>query len=499
MDPNHHYHGQAPPPPGPPPPGGAYYGHQPTNAPPAPGFGQPTHQHPQQAYPAYGQPSTGEASQYPNQHSQGSGQTYGQYPSQSPAGASLAYGSPMAGPSAGQQYSQAPYGGHAQPPLGQPPPAQGGPAYQQNQYQYNQQLPYAHQPQPSQYQSQYPPQQYGTHAQAPSVPPTPASWGYDLAQKAWVQPVNTASDIETLRTAMKGMGCDERALIRTLTKPEYANPWAIIQLAQDYNSRFIRHLAKDIESETRGDLETALLALTSGPLENDVRTLEKALNRAGTDEDALNDILLCRSNADLRAISAEYKRVYNKELLLEIREDVDDSLFRMYSMVLAGQRAEDAAPVLPYEIYQKVIQLHQATEGIIGANAISVAQIFTSSNGAQLHAINDAYQRKYHRSLQDVIEKEFRGDMEDALLRMLLHALDRSKSDCDRLTEPLRKTVRKDRLFINRVLTLHWDQPRLEQAKAAYRKKYGRAIGVEVKALLKGDYENLMLILLREK
>jgi len=296
---------------------------------------------------------------------------------------------------------------------------------------------------------------------------------------------------------MKGMGCDEKTLIRVFSSPQYSNPWAMAQLVQDYNSRFIRSLEDDIKSETRSGLETALLAVMRGPLGNDVHVLDKSLNRMGTDEEALMDVLLNRSNADLRAIMTEYRRVKGKDLLVDIKEDVDDTLFRLYSMILAATRAEDAAPVLPHEIDQKVTELQRATEGMIGSNAISVAQIFASSNASQINAIAEAYQRKYHRGLQDVIEKEFRGDMEDALLRMLTAGQNRARSDAFRLREAL--TKRKDRLLINRVVALYWDRPRLEAAKEAYKKRFGVALGKEVKDLLKGDLEDVLLALLGEK
>ena len=291
------------------------------------------------------------------------------------------------------------------------------------------------------------------------------------------------------------MGCDEKALIRVLTSPQYANPWAMQQLVQDYNSRFMRSLAEDIKSETRSELETALLALLRGPLGHDAYLLDKALNRMGTDEDTLMDVLLNRSNADIRAIAAEYKRTTTRDLLTDIKNDVDDALFRLCSMLLAGNRAEDAAPVLAHEIDAKVTELQRATEGMVGANAVSVAQIFASSNAAQISAMAEAYQRKYHRGLQEVIEKEFRGDMEDALLRMLTAAQNRAGADALRLREAL--TKRKDKLFINRVVSLYWDYPRLNAAKDAYRKRFGTPLAKDVKDLLKGDMEDVMLALLR--
>lgn len=331
------------------------------------------------------------------------------------------------------------------------------------------------------------------------VPTTLPTNGYDRSQRAHAQKVDTNDEVEAIRKAMKGMGCDEKALIKALTSPKYRNPWAMEQLVEDYNKRFMRDLAKDIEGETRGDFETALLALIRGPLENDARLLEKALNRAGTDEDALMYVLLNRSNADLIAIIAEYKRIHGRELLAEIKDDVNDDMYRLYSMILSAKRAEDGAPVVPHEIDQKVTELQRATEGTIGTNVISVVQVFSSCNNAQTKALSEAYQHKYHRSLRDVIQKEFHGDMEDILLTMLTSATDRARMDASQLRTPLYKTVRKDRLFIHRVLTLYRDPERLDAAKDSYKKQFGVSLAKDVKDCLSSDYEKLMLALLGEK
>lgn len=299
---------------------------------------------------------------------------------------------------------------------------------------------------------------------------------------------------------MKGMGCDERAIIKILTGPKYANPWAIQQLTQDYNKRFIRDLVKDIKSETRGDFEDALLALLRGPLEHDVYTLDKAMDRAGTDESAVADVLLGRSNADLVAIASEYRRIKGKDILGVIKEEFNEDMFRLYSMVFDVNKAEPSAPVIPHEIDAKVSEVHRATEGVIGANAISVSQIFASSNDAQINAINEAYKRKYHRDLEDVIEKEFRGDVEEALLHMLVSAKDKGRSDAEWLRSPLaRKVGVKSNHFIYRITTLYWDKNRLAAAKDAYKKRFNVTLTRDVKEFLGGDLEDFVVALVGEK
>lgn len=290
---------------------------------------------------------------------------------------------------------------------------------------------------------------------------------------------------------MKGMGTDEKAIIAVLTRIN--NPWTMQQLIRDYNQRFMRDLVKDIEKETRGGFEEACMALLRTPVDQDVIVLRKALNRAGTDEAALNDIVLCRSNADIKIIAAHYKKVNGQDLLAEIKDDVNDDLFRLYSMVLKGERAEDAAPVIPQEIDRHVTEIQRATEGQIGANAIAVAHVFTSCNGTQMRAIVTEYERKYHRKLYDVIEKEFRGDMEDVLIRMLDNAMDRASADAKLVRVPLNKTMRKDTLLINRLVRLYWDKPRLQAAKDAYKRNYKQTMADDIKEETKGDYEKLLL------
>lgn len=301
---------------------------------------------------------------------------------------------------------------------------------------------------------------------------------------------------------MKGMGCDERALIKVLTSPKYSNPWAMNRLVKDYNARFIRDLVKDIKSETRGTFEDGLVALIQGPLETDARALDKAMDRAGTDETALADVLLCRSNADIRAITKKYQEVTRKNLSNEIKSEVDETLHRLYKMVLAAERKEPGpyGQVIQHEVEKHVTELHQATEGVIGSNAISVAQIFASSDDKHIEALNAEYQRKYHRGLQDVIEKEFRGDTEDALLHMLLIGTNKARADAEWLRQPLTRGIGvKDKHFIYRITTLYWNKPRLEAAKQEYERLYRKKLVTDAKEMLGGDYEDLVVALVGGK
>ncbi|KAH9889704.1 Annexin [Xylariomycetidae sp. FL2044] len=343
---------------------------------------------------------------------------------------------------------------------------------------------------------------------SPTPTPTPAapSTGHHPEQSGWAAGVDEHGDVEAICRAMEPTGFDEKTLIRIFTSPKYASLWAMRQLVERYRQHLRRDLAKDIESWTDGYLKMTLSAMIEGPLERDVRVLIEALDGAVTDEEALNGVLLCRSNADIRAIADEYRRIRGHDLLVDIdidKDDEDDDTF--YSMVLSAQRVDEQATVKPADIDRMTSELRRLIENNVRHPdvTVAVARILTSANDAEIRAMIDSYRQKYdNASLEEAIVGAFLGSvLYDGFFHIFLHARDRAHLDARRLAQPLRKTVRDDRLFINRVVSLYWDPPRLEAAKAAYQRVFntGSSFGTAVKTLLTGGYGDLMLTLLREK
>lgn len=292
------------------------------------------------------------------------------------------------------------------PPAGQQYPGQQqAPGYEYNSQstQYDQQ--YAHQPvQQLQYRhqpngaavrihvvnlpicityllhEQQPPQQW-QQQQQPSrhnIQPTPASPGYDTTQTLMVQRIDTSADTRALRAAMLGPDCDRRALIRIFSNPKFQHPYAFQQLRNSYDDWHKRNLEEDIRGKPQGDFRDALVALIRGPLDHDVSTLDKALNQRPIDVEALMDVLLCRSNADILAITEQYRYTKGKDLLdllATMKYKFEDTVFALYCKILSTARAEDAALVNVADIDYKITALQR----IIGEDADVVAEILTSA------------------------------------------------------------------------------------------------------------------------
>lgn len=170
------------------------------------------------------------------------------------------------------------------------------------------------------------------------------------------------------RAAMKGFGTNEDRLIRALAS---VGPLEIEGLKVAYQQRHKRDLMKDVHSETSGYFREGLEAIIRGPLAQDCHVVKEAIAGAGTKESALDDVLLCRSNADMNAIKAHYQQMHRKSLESDVKGDLSAKTERMYDMVMAARREEESAPVLPQQIDTWVKDIYGATEGRTGTDQLT--------------------------------------------------------------------------------------------------------------------------------
>ncbi|KAL3461161.1 hypothetical protein BJX64DRAFT_261429 [Aspergillus heterothallicus] len=489
--------------------------------PPNPNSGYPYSQPPPpQGYPAQPYPPAS-YSQHPQQQQQ--------YPGGSPAPPASAGGYPPHSQQASPHPQQQPSHYGQQPPYGQYPPPQ------QLQYQHQPpQGPYGQAPPPGWGSTPPPPAQYGTpppphaahyappppHGQYPppqvtgghyaapppgpggygAPPPTgyppaapvpaPPSLGYDPDQRA---SGDASKEADALRKAMKGWGTDEAALIAVLAKPD---PLQMSLIRNTYMERHGRNLEKDLKSELSGDLELILLSLAAGPLGQDIAYLREALSGIGTDEVAINDVLIGRSNADLRAIKYGYVSKYSKALVDDIKSDLSGKTEKFFVMLLNAVRPERGTYFDQAAVDKDVHELHLATTAKTGTDEIGVAAVFLGASDAKLAAVAQAFEAKYHVSLEKTIKDEFSGHLEKALLAILARSRDPLKFDVETLLAivPVGGGSPDIKRLIYWVVRLHWNPPLLKQVKDALVQRTGSDFGRRIKAAVPaGDLQNAIM------
>jgi annexin A7/11 len=200
----------------------------------------------------------------------------------------------------------------------------------------------------------------------------------------------------------------------------------------------------------------------------------------------------------MHAIKHAYQTTFGRSMEADIKGDLSMKTERLFSMVMAANRADESMPVNPQDLDRDCSELHRATEGKIGTDEITVCNILASRSDGQLRAIAQHYQQKYQIELVDVVKKEFSGHMEDALLLMLNRALDRAMTDAMQLEETMNGIGTKDSLLVNRVVRVHWDKAHLDQVRKAYMHRYKRGLIARVKGETRGDFEKLLVACLED-
>ncbi|KAL6694897.1 Annexin [Trichoderma pleuroticola] len=446
------------------------------------GYGQPYGQPPPpQGYGQYPPPQQG---QYPPQQGQHP-PPHGQYPPAQPG----QYGQPPPPQQGGYYQSPPPPPGQYPPPqapYGQPPPQQYGAPPPQHQQPYGAPPPGQYGAPPPQHGGHYgapPPAPYG----APPAQPTPPSIGYGAPQI--IQWDGTA-DAQALRGAMKGFGTDEKTLINVLSRKD---PLQIEVIRSTYERSFKRRLVEDIKSETRSWFEFGLVQLARGPLLADIHNLFDAMAGPGTKEIVMNDILLSRSNADLRAIKSAYQHTFRRSLENDVKGELSLKTERHFLIVLAANRAEDSAPVNPQQVEEDVMNIYRATEGKVGTDEILVCSILSNRNDNQIRAVAHTYKQKFNRDLDTVIQSEFSGHMKEALLFQLRHAVDKYMHAAQLLEDSMAGLGTKDHLLISRTIRFHWDRNELANVKGAYQHRYKKPLATRIRGETSGDYQKLLV------
>uniref|UniRef100_A0A669EEQ5 Annexin n=1 Tax=Oreochromis niloticus TaxID=8128 RepID=A0A669EEQ5_ORENI len=143
-----------------------------------------------------------------------------------------------------------------------------------------------------------------------------------------------AADAQALRKAMKGFGTDEDAIIDIVARRSNAQRQ---EIRQAFKSLLGRDLMKDLKSELSKNLERLIIGLMLTPAEFDAKMMRKAMEGAGTDEHALIEILVTRSNQEIHAMNAAYQDAYKKSLEDAVQSDTSGHFCRiLVSLVLCS-------------------------------------------------------------------------------------------------------------------------------------------------------------------
>jgi len=344
-------------------------------------------------------------------------------------------------------------------------------------------------------QAGFPPQT--GFAPQPGFPPQGGFGGFPIPgfmypQCPMLSPTECEEAAKKLHDAMKGIGTNENKLIKILGgyPPIHMN-----QIVKAYEAKYNERLYERVKSETSGNFGKLCCALCTPLAEYDAQCLHDAMEGIGTDESCLIEILVGRTNSDIKALCAAYRKLYAKDLIDDIKEDTSGTTRDFFKILLKGDRDESNSQ---RNVQSDAEDLYKAGEGRLGTDEKTFMSILCRLPDYHLRQVFDYYESKYEHSVEKAVKKEFSGDVEKNLLKLVTSIRNRAEYIAD-LFEKSMKGIGTDDKRLIRLAVRHRAPYVIGPIKQAYKAKYGKSLAKRIKGDTSGDYCKLLLACIHEE
>lgn len=252
-----------------------------------------------------------------------------------------------------------------------------------------------------------------------------------------------ASDAQALRKAMKGFGTDEDVIIDIVARRSNEQRQ---EIRQAFKSLLGRDLMKDLKSELSKNLERLIIGLMLTPAEFDAKMMKKAMEGAGTDEHALIEILVTRSNDEILAMNEAYETGYKKSLESAIQSDTSGLFCRILVSLVQGAREE--GPADPDRAGEDAQELADACNADSDDMETKFMSILCTRSFPHLRRVFQEFVRCSNKDIEQIIKKEMSGDVKNAMFAIVRSVKNQPSYFADRLYKAMKGLGTDDRALI---------------------------------------------------
>ncbi|CAH8545205.1 unnamed protein product [Schistosoma mattheei] len=245
-------------------------------------------------------------------------------------------------------------------------------------------------------------------------------------------------DCEQLHQAMAGMGTNEKSLIEVMG---HRSSEQRVTITQKYKS-IIKWKFYD-----------CMEALCYSPVEFDARELRRSMKGAGTDEDALIEILCSRTNAQIKQIKETYSKIFpNRDLENDVKSDTSRHFKRVCVALLQGDRDESLK--VDMELVRKDAEnLYRAGEQKLGTDESRFVQILISRSFAHLRLLFEEYSTIGKKNIEDTLKSEMHGDTLRAFLSIVSCIKNKPKYFAEKLEKSMKRLGTDNRTLIRIIVS----------------------------------------------
>ncbi|XP_062249202.1 annexin A6 isoform X2 [Platichthys flesus] len=297
-----------------------------------------------------------------------------------------------------------------------------------------------------------------------------------------------AADAQALRKAMKGFGTDEDAIIDIVAQRSNAQRQ---EIRQTFKSLLGRDLMKDLKSELSKNLERLIIGLMLTPAEFDAKMMRKAMEGAGTDEHALIEILVTRSNEEIHAMNAAYRNAYKKSLEDAIQSDTSGLFCRILVSLVQGAREEGSADM--ERANTDAQELADACNADSDDMEIKFMSVLCTRSFPHLRKVFQEFVRYTNKDIEQIIKKEMSGDVKNSFYAIVRSVKNQPSYLADRLYKAMKGLGTDDRALI-RILVSR-SEIDLFNIRKEFKETHDTSLHEFIKGDTSGDYRKTLLML----
>lgn len=271
----------------------------------------------------------------------------------------------------------------------------------------------------------------------------------DITGKKW----HCEPDCRYLRDAMKGLGTNDDAIIHVVATRCNAQRQ---ELKENFKTLYGRDLIEDIQGELSGDYKETVMALFVPPAEYDAWCVKEAIYGPGTDEMALIEVLMTRTDGQIKELRSVYPGVLNKhyqgktpKIEKDIQDDTSGDFKHLLISACQGGRYEIPKDRLEEAIeeianpetgagtgmfqvnYQKLADnkkaqreakmLFEAGEDRWGTDEETFIRIFSTRDYYQMRETWAEYVKLTQRDILNSVDRETSGDFKAGLRAIVMN------------------------------------------------------------------------------
>ncbi|KAM8848045.1 annexin A5a [Synchiropus picturatus] len=262
------------------------------------------------------------------------------------------------------------------------------------------------------------------------------------------------------------------------------------QVKAAYKRAYGKDLVSALKSELGGLFEDLVVALMTPPALFDAMQLQKAIKGAGTDDDVLIEILASRPGDQIKDISKVYKKELGGKLEKDVCGDTSGHYQKLLVILLQGARETE---VQEDRIEEDAKELYAAGEGKFGTDEEKFISILGNRSVEHLRRVFDAYRKISGCEIEESIEGETTGNLENLLLAVVKCVRSVPAFFAESLYRSMRRAGTDDDTLI-RIMVSRSEVDMLD-IRACFKRTYGASLYTTIQEDTTGDYQKALLYL----